>query len=107
MKNQKIKIEPIYKGEIFKENQFVKCINNEHISFNFNSVNDDETWDDAGERYLKVGKMYKVKRLDNAEDRGRLFIEVGKYDIDWFYPDRFISLQWERKTKLKKLKELL
>ena len=104
MKSQRVKIKKKYKGEVFQSGQLVKCINNKRITFSFD---DDEDWDDMGEDFLEVGKIYKVHEFDpDFHDRAALLFvsEWGEYD--WFYPDRFISLTKERRKKLKKLNSI-
>lgn len=57
-------------------------------------------------RQMRFLRLYKVEKFEDDSEFGRvrLFIKVFDDDyVDWFYPDRFISLLEERKRKLKKL----
>lgn len=112
MKSRKIKMNVVYDGEKFKPGDIVTCINNEKIVFKIednkilfdrSKENDSSYWYDAAESRLELGKKYNVESLVKFSDRVKLTILVDNDHLDWFYPDRFVSLRKEREIKITKL----
>jgi hypothetical protein len=107
MKSIKLNIEKDYKGEIFKPDQEIICINNEEIELYFgnkNPENDSDSWNDLAQ-ILKVGETYKVYDFCDFFGRFKVEIYIENYfgDVDWFYPDRFVSIKKYRKLKIKEI----
>lgn len=66
MKNQEIEIKKIYKGEIFKKNQLVRCLTNKSIIFDMEfrvvlkrkeSDKMFDIWDDKANEVLETSKI--------------------------------------------------
>lgn len=91
-----------YSGPEFNVGDKIICINNEPLQFTYGNVSWDDSWNN--DISLKIGKIYIVSGFDLNSNRPKVYIDINN-DLDWFYPERFISLTTQRKKKLLKLKK--